>query len=131
MEGEGLPKHRATALTLLRTEVLGLNAWLAQVRVPGITPHCQCGWHSQTIRHVFFGCTRHNAAEVVREARTDNLAKILSTKAGAHAAVRWFVRTGLLQQFQVAEEIDAEDIEEYNPFPEPNRWRGSQSPLGA
>ena len=33
---EGMPKHQDTALMLLRTEVIGLNAWLVSVRVPGI-----------------------------------------------------------------------------------------------
>jgi len=44
----GLPKHQATALFLLRTEVIGLNAWLASIRVPGIRSECGCGWRAQT-----------------------------------------------------------------------------------
>ena len=47
-----LPKHQATALFLLRTEVIGLNAWLASIRVPNVTPQCECGWQAQTVRHV-------------------------------------------------------------------------------
>jgi len=31
-----LPKHQATALFLLCTEVLGLNSWLASIGVPNI-----------------------------------------------------------------------------------------------
>jgi hypothetical protein len=30
---------------LLQTEVIGLNAKLALVGVPGIRPQCDCGWH--------------------------------------------------------------------------------------
>lgn len=50
------PKHQATALFLLRTEVIGLNAWLASIRVPGISPECECGWRAQTVKHVLTMC---------------------------------------------------------------------------
>src|SRR3954452_10241593 len=49
---QGLPNHRATALMLLRTEVIGLNAWLVSVRVPGVLSYCYCGWHAKTVRHI-------------------------------------------------------------------------------
>jgi hypothetical protein len=35
---DGLQKHEATAVFLLRTEVIGLKSWLYSVRVPGILP---------------------------------------------------------------------------------------------
>jgi hypothetical protein len=40
---EGLTKVEATVAFLLRTEVLGLRAWLAQIRVPRVSPECECG----------------------------------------------------------------------------------------
>jgi hypothetical protein len=36
----GLSKAEATALFLLRTEVLGLNAWLTVIQVPDFTRAC-------------------------------------------------------------------------------------------
>jgi hypothetical protein len=121
---EGLPKYLATALLLLRTEVLGLNAWLARVRVPGISPHCPCGWHEQTVRHIFFNCPRHSQARqaLIRETRSDDLRVILSRPSSARAAARWFVKTGLLQQFQAAAEIDNEDLSLYEPLPGLHTW---------
>jgi hypothetical protein len=56
---DGLLKHEATALFLLRTEVLGLNAWLASVGVPGIDKRCSCGWPAQTVRHILLFCPNH------------------------------------------------------------------------
>jgi hypothetical protein len=45
---EGQTKAESTAAFLLRTEVIGLNAWLASIHVPNTTPHCACGGlHSQ------------------------------------------------------------------------------------
>src|SRR5215469_6422214 len=119
---EGLPKHLATVLMSLHTEVFGLNARLAQVRAPRINPHCVCRWHEQTIKYVFFGCPRFNASSVVQVARMDNLTRILSNAASARAAARCFVQAGLLKEFQLAEEIDREDLDEYRPLPEPERW---------
>ena len=121
---EGLPKYLATALLLLRTEVLGLNAWLARVKVPGVSPHCPCGWHEQTVRHVFFSCPRHDETRqaLVREVRSEDLRAILSKPASAQAAARWFVKTGLLQQFQAAAEIDGEDVGKYEPLPGLHTW---------
>ena len=37
-------KAEATALFLLRTEVLGLNCWLASVGVQGVLPYYIYGW---------------------------------------------------------------------------------------
>jgi hypothetical protein len=53
---KGLKKHQATALMLLRTEVIGLNAWLAEARVPNIIPRCPYGWYAQTVRHIVTAC---------------------------------------------------------------------------
>src|SRR5436190_8721608 len=41
-----LPKHQATALFLLCTEVLGLDSWLASIGVPNILLQCACGWQA-------------------------------------------------------------------------------------
>jgi len=56
---DNLPKHQATALMLLRTEVIGLNAWLASIQVPDVLPRCDCGWHAQTVRHVLLHCPKY------------------------------------------------------------------------
>ena len=53
---KNLSKHQTTALMLLRTEVIGLNAWLASIHVPDILPRCDCGWRAQTVRHVLLHC---------------------------------------------------------------------------
>src|SRR5947207_2247165 len=87
---KGLLKYLATALLLLCTEVLGLNAWLARVKVPGVSLHCPCDWHEQMVRHVFFNCPRHDEAwqALVREARFEDLRAILSKPASAQAVAR-------------------------------------------
>src|SRR5436305_9086369 len=64
---EGLSKAEATALFLMRTEVLGLNAWLASVQVPDILPRCHYGWNAQTVRHVLMQCPPLNRTELITQ----------------------------------------------------------------
>ena len=112
-----MPKHQATALFLLRTEVIGLNSWLASINVPGTTLDCRCGWVSQTVHHVLMICPLHSSAraELVRRTGTEDVRRMLSTPEMAQVTARWFVQQGVLQQFNLAREIDEEE-EETTPF---------------
>jgi len=51
---KGLIKAEAIALFLLRTEVIGLNAWLVSVGVLAVLLRCEYGWIRQTVHHVLF-----------------------------------------------------------------------------
>ena len=85
---------------LLRTEVIGLNAWLASIHVPDILPRCDCGWRAQT---VLLHCPKYEQqrADLIRATGSEDLRAILTHVASAQAA-RWFVRCGILVQFKVA-----------------------------
>jgi hypothetical protein len=115
-----MPKHQATALFLLRTEVLGLNGWLASINVPGIDAKCGCGWSTQTVHHVLTTCPLYTdqRVELVRRTGTEEVWRMLSTPEKAQAAARWFVQQGILRQFDLAREIEREEEEEndYTPF---------------
>jgi reverse transcriptase-like protein/retrotransposon-encoded endonuclease len=119
---EGLPKVEATALFLLRTEVIGLNAWLASIGVPEILPHCPCGWQAQTVRHILLHCPRHNRVGLVSSTQSERLHDILSQRRSARIAASWFTRQGVLQQFRVAKEILEESHGDYSPLPELDTW---------
>ena len=112
------PKHQASALFLLRTEVLGLNGWLASINVPGIDSNCGCGWPTQTVHHVLMFCPLHTArrAELVSRAGPEEMERMLSTPERAQATARWFVQQGILQQFNLAKEIEEEEAEDQTPF---------------
>ena len=62
-----LTKEEATALFLIRSSVLGLNAWLAAIGVPDINPRCLCGLHAQTVRHVLLHCPQVERQELLRK----------------------------------------------------------------
>jgi len=77
-------------LFLLHTEVLGLNAWLASVEVPGIDKHCTCEWPVQTVHHILLFCSNHtnfHALYFQRAGLTD-LHGALFMVASAHQAAK-------------------------------------------
>jgi hypothetical protein len=84
----GLTKAEATAVFLLRTEVIGLNAWLASIQVPETFPSCECGWPNQTVRHVLLHCPRYSREHLLQACGTERLDEILGRPAAAAHAAR-------------------------------------------
>ena len=119
-----LQKHEATALFLLRTEVIGLRGWLHTVGVPGILPQCPCGWTNQTVRHIVLYCPQHTATrtDFLRQAGSRDLKEILSTPRGAKAAARWLIACGIIPHLTLAKEIAQEDTSRYRPLRELDHW---------
>lgn len=115
---EGLQKHEATALFLLRTEVLGLKAWLARIGVPGARPQCSCGAPRQTLAHAIGYCPDLTDARqrLVMRTGTTRLADLLQTQDTARWAARWLLETQLLDQFRVALEVEEDGMEDWAPF---------------
>lgn len=120
---EGLSKAEATALFLLRTEVIGLNAWLASVQVPGILPRCACGWRAHTVRHVLLHCPYYDRTELPHEAGTEDLYTMLSQPDSARIAAKWLIQQNVMEQFRTAKEIGTEDVRGHVPLPEIGQWR--------
>ena len=65
--------------------------------------------------------------QLLRETNSTVLQDILSHLDRARAAARWFIRTGILSQFQVAKAIAAEDTSEYKPFQDLDWWEEDSS----
>ena len=86
-----LNKAETTALFLLRTEVIGLNAWLASINVPEILPRCECGWTRQTVHHILFQCPQYQSADFIAQCTSERLHKVLSNKRSAQAAAKWLI----------------------------------------
>ena len=86
--------------------------------VPDMLPRCACGWHAQTVRHIFLQCPRceEGRLELLRLAGSERLEEILSRVASAHAAARWLIQHGILQQFNTAREIEEEDTTDHTPL---------------
>jgi hypothetical protein len=126
-----LKKVEATALFLLRTEIIGLNEWLSRVRVPGISPQCPCGWHAQTVPHILLHCPRYQQGrtQILTLANSTNMTNILTRIDSAHAAARWLVKCGVLQQFNLARQDPDADVYTYTPWTRRTHARETQDPL--
>jgi Reverse transcriptase (RNA-dependent DNA polymerase) len=96
-------KATSALVTQIRTEKIGLNAFLAQQRVPGYTAACQCGWGQQTAKHILVSCPNFadDRTELFRNAGTHDYSQMIATTRGAYAAAQFLQRTGLLPQFQL------------------------------
>jgi hypothetical protein len=112
------PKHLATAIMLLRTEVLGLRAWLASIGVPDTEPTCTCGHSRQTLAHVLAFCpdTREARLKLITRAGTSHIAALLKDKDKAAIAGQWLLDTNLLEHFQIAIDVTNTDTTKWRPF---------------
>ena len=91
--------------TLVRTEHLGLRAYLARRRVPGITPDCPCGYRAQTLKHLIMFCPDNQEARGrLAQAVELDWKALTQTKRGLNAVTRWMIQESVLDQFSLARE---------------------------
>ena len=115
---EGAPKHVATAIFLLRSQVLGLRAWLANIGCLDISPEYNYGASRQIVHYIltYYPLQTRLQARLIRKTGTTNLLQLLRNKETAGEAARWLLGTNLLEQFKVAQEIEKENTENWAPF---------------
>ena len=99
-----LAKAESSLAAQIRTEKIGFAQFLHQQRVPAVTsPACECGWHSQTAKHIIRHCSlRSNRQRMLEEAGTTDYGKAVSTSKGLKAVTAWLMNLGLLSQFSLA-----------------------------
>ncbi len=80
---DDLTKAEATALFLLRTQVLGVKAWLASIGVPDVDPQCECGLSAESLKHLLGFCRNKTWQRIrlVERTGTQDL-EALVTRAG-------------------------------------------------
>ena len=108
----------------MRSEIIGLKDWLTRIGVPNMIRRCDCNYPAQTVRHILLQCPLYNRENMLREAGTQELDRLLSQEKSAQAAARWFIRSGILEQFRVANQIAGKDYSEYQALrlPEEGEW---------
>ena len=67
-------------------------------------------------------CLRHNRLELIQRCGTERLEQILTRPDCAKHAARWLIRSGVLEQFRVAKEIEEEDTKDFRPFETVEEW---------
>lgn len=100
---EGSSKATSAMITQIRTEKIGLNAFLAERKVPDKMPTCGCGWPRQTAKHIIRYCPDWEGRREPLRSLEDwqNYQKLVGTPTGARAVAEWLQRTGLLPQFSI------------------------------
>ena len=99
-------KERAKPITsilvLLRTEKIGLRAFLYGMKVPSIdNPQCVCGQQEETVRHFLLECTQWDRQrETLGPFRNKDLKAILESREGSRRATEFVLQTKRLEQFQ-------------------------------
>ena len=103
---KGLTKAEAAVICQMRTETIGLRAWLASVGVPGVDKRCECG-ETQTVKHVLLHCPLY-----CRWPQTpwnivgcEDVGDILGRKNWIREVARWIIQQEVLPQFRVAKEV--------------------------
>lgn len=97
-----LPRRETTMATLVRSECIGLRAFLHKRRVPGFdNPACDCGGGRQTAKHTIMFCTKWDRAALFEGAGSQDYRKMVSTARGIRAITRWMISCGILEQFNL------------------------------
>jgi hypothetical protein len=110
----GLSKAESSLAIQIRTEKIGLGAFLSKRKVPGWEPACVCGFPQQTAKHVIKYCpARSNRTLLYKMAATEDYKVLTTTTRGLKATSRWLMRQGILPQFELAAALldPAEDSE--------------------
>ena len=96
---EGLHKAESSIFTQIRR--------LADfLQVPEATTACACGYERETARHTTVFCPRYRATrnQLLIDGRLD-FKRLLTAKEGVSKLTRWWIRSGKLNQFQLANEL--------------------------
>jgi len=74
--------------------------------VPEATTACACGYERETARHTTVFCPRYRATrnQLLIDGRLD-FKRLLTEKEGVSKLTRWWIRSGKLNQFQLANEL--------------------------
>lgn len=112
----GLTKAEATALFQLGSEVIGLRGWLAGIGLP-VSPICECGRGPQTVKHVLTQCENVDRERLLMRTGTQRHWRMLTDPSKTSTTARWFVDEGILEQFQVAKQIDHQDRSSWRALP--------------
>ena len=98
-----LLKATSALIIQIRTEKIGLNAFLTERRVSGYSLGCPYGFQQQTAKYIIIHCPNYSRDRdsLFRAVGTRDYKKMLATTRGAKVAAHLLQRTGLLDQFQL------------------------------
>jgi hypothetical protein len=99
-------KAESTIITLLRTERIGLNAFLYKQKVPDIvSPIYPYSNGNQTVKHMLIHCAdlAPTRRQLFADTGTTSFEVMLSDNLKARAAAKWAIKNKILEQFRLVE----------------------------
>ena len=107
---QNLSRAQSSIATQVRSEHIGLNAYLYRRNVPGVgKPCCQCGYPSQNIKHMVMSCPRwaKGRGELLRKLTTRSFEAMVNNVKDVTTIAQWIQKEGWLEQFLMTGEIEA------------------------
>lgn len=103
---DGLAKSESSLLIQMRTECIGLNAFLFERRVPGADPGCECGQAQETVKHIIGFCPLRQTERLRLRERLghDSVERALSGK-HAGTVAKWFMDLGRIKHYDLARRL--------------------------
>jgi hypothetical protein len=104
----GLNRAQSSLATQLRTEHIGLRAYLHRRRVPEVeSPACLCGYQSQNVKHVLTRCDRwsSNRGSWLQLLTSSQYHCLLQDSKNISHITRWIIQEGFFKQFQLAQPV--------------------------
>ena len=103
-----LPFFISVLATHIRTERIGLQAYLYTRKVPGIeSPDCDCGQGRQTAKHIIMFCPQWNTLRqrIFEGVNAQDYRRLVETSSGLRKSARMLMETGLLGQFSLVKTL--------------------------
>ncbi|RAQ99830.1 reverse transcriptase [Stemphylium lycopersici] len=104
-----LTRSEASIAIQIRSEHIGVRAYLHQRKVPGIEDKsCPCGYLSQNVEHRLLVCKEWSTGrgEWRARARNRNFQAMISNKGDLQRITRWIIHQGFLEQFSLTRETE-------------------------
>ena len=107
---QNLNRAQSSIAIQVRSEHIGLNAYLYRRHVPGVVkPRCQCGYPSQNVKHMVMSCPiwAKGRGEWLRKSKTRSFEAMINNPKDMAGIVQWIQKEGWLEQFRMTREIEA------------------------
>ena len=107
---QNLKRAQSSIATQIRSEHIGLNAYLHRRNVPGVEdPRCQCGYPSQNAKHMVMVCPQwaQGRGEGLRKARNRSFEAMMDNAEDVGRRTKWIQREGWIEQFRLTRAVEA------------------------
>ena len=96
-----LTRRETTIATLVRSECVGLKAFLHRMNVLGFdNPNCHCGGGLQKAKHMIMYCPLLGREQLFVEEWSQDYRELTSTVRGLRVVAKWTIRSGLFKLYE-------------------------------